>query len=292
MTEKLALLCRRTMPADSGICIGLSQKADLIRTATRKFRAAATAHYIRAMTEQQHTPHILVVDDHREIRDAVTRYLEKNGMRVTAAASAAEMDTSLKAGRYDLIVLDVMMPGEDGLSAARRLAAAGGPPILMLSALSEDTDRIVGLEVGADDYLPKPFNPRELLARIKAILRRSERTEQLGGSLGGRRLAFAGWMLDTDRRLLTKEEGNEEVRLTSAEFKLLTVFLERPRFVLSREQLLDLTSGRAADVFDRTIDNQVSRLRRKIERDPSQPEIITTVRAGGYSLSADVKAMS
>lgn len=241
------------------------------------------------MTDPHRTPHVLVVDDHREIRDAVTRYLEKNGMRASAAKNTAEMDAHLKAGRFDLVVLDVMMPGEDGLTAARRLAASGGPPVLMLSALGEDTDRIVGLEVGADDYLAKPFNPRELLARIKAILRRSERSEPLAGQLGGRKLAFAGWILDTDTRALTRAVDGLEVSLTTAEFKLLTAFLERPRFVLSRDQLLDLTSGRSADVFDRTIDNQVSRLRRKIEDDPTHPYIITTIRSGGYSLAADVR---
>ena len=241
------------------------------------------------MTE--HMPHILVVDDHREIRDAVTRYLEKNGFRATAAKSAAEMDVALQGGRFDLIVLDVMMPGEDGLSVARRMAGTGGPPILMLSALGEETDRIVGLEVGADDYLPKPFNPRELLARVKAILRRSDRQEPMAGSLGGRKLGFAGWSLDTDTRDLVHEDGRE-ASLTTAEFKLLTAFLERPRFVLSRDQLLDITSGRTADVFDRTIDNQVSRLRRKIEEDPAHPKIIATIRAGGYSLAADVGEVS
>ncbi len=236
-------------------------------------------------------PHILIVDDHREIRDAVSRYLERNGFRADTARDAAEMDARLAAGRYDLIVLDVMMPGEDGLSVCRRLAAAGGPPVLMLTALGEETDRIVGLEIGADDYLPKPFNPRELLARIKAILRRSERPEPAAGKLSGRRLRFADWVLDTDRRRLSHVETGAEQPLTTAEFKLLAVFLERPRFVLSREQLLDLTSGRTAHVFDRTIDNQVSRLRRKIEPDPSSPSLITTVRGGGYSLSCDVEML-
>ncbi|MFG1270623.1 response regulator [Xanthobacter sp. DSM 14520] len=240
------------------------------------------------MAEHPHIPHILVVDDHREIRDAVGRYLEKNGLRATTAKSAAEMDEHLRGGRFDLVILDVMMPGEDGLSAARRLSAAGGPPILMLSALAEETDRVVGLEIGADDYLVKPFSPRELLARVKAILRRSERPELLAGALGGRKLAFAGWVLDTDTRQLAHAADGREVALTTAEFKLLVAFLERPRFVLSRDQLMDLTSGRSADAFDRTIDNQVSRLRRKIEVNPAEPKIITTIRAGGYSLAADV----
>ncbi|HCE23525.1 MAG TPA: DNA-binding response regulator, partial [Hyphomonas sp.] len=143
-------------------------------------------------------PHILVVDDHREIRDAVTRYLEKNGMRATSARDAVDMDAKLANGKYDLIVLDVMMPGEDGLSVCRRLSASGSVPILMLTALGEETDRIVGLEIGADDYLAKPFNPRELVARIKAILRRSTKAEPYAGTLSGRRIAFAHWILDTD----------------------------------------------------------------------------------------------
>ena len=241
------------------------------------------------MTENTYNkPHILIVDDHREIRDAVSRYLERNGFRASSARDAIEMDAKLAAGRFDLMVLDVMMPGEDGLSICRRLSAEGRLPILMLTALGEETDRITGLEIGADDYLPKPFNPRELLARIKAILRRKERVEPSAGQLTGKRIGFAGWILDTDRRLLSRAETDEETELTTAEFKLLTVFLERPRFVLTRDQLLDLTSGRAAQVFDRTIDNQVSRLRRKIETEPARPEIIATVRGGGYCLATDV----
>jgi two-component system OmpR family response regulator len=238
-----------------------------------------------------HPRHILIVDDHREIRDALVKYLEKNGMRATSAADAVAMDAAMKVGHFDLVVLDVMMPGEDGLSVCRRLRAKSDIPILMLTALGAETDRIVGLEVGADDYLPKPFNPRELLARIKAILRRFDRVEVAGGSLAGHKLAFDRWVLDTDRRTLIEADG-AEVSLTTAEFRLLTVFLERPRFVLSREQLLDLTSGRASQVFDRTIDNQISRLRRKVEVDPAKPVLIATVWGGGYSLSADVKEIS
>lgn len=237
------------------------------------------------------TPHILIVDDHREIRDALVKYLEKSGMRASSAANAVAMDAALKVGAFDLIVLDVMMPGEDGLSVCRRLRGQGSIPILMLTALGDETDRIVGLEVGADDYLPKPFNPRELLARIKAILRRSESAPIQGSSLAGHRLAFDRWILDTDRRTLEDSNGNE-VGLTTAEFRLLTVFLERPRFVLSRDQLLDLTSGRAAQVFDRTIDNQISRLRRKIEVDPTKPMLIATIWGGGYSLATDVKELT
>ena len=236
-------------------------------------------------------PHILVVDDHREIREAMTRYLKKNGMRATSARDAVDMDAKLANGRYDLIVLDVMMPGEDGLSVCRRLSASGSMPILMLTALGGETDRIVGLEIGADDYLSKPFNPRELVARIKSILRRSTKVEPFAGKLSGRRIAFADWILDTDSRVLSNAEGMQ-IDLTGSEFKLLTILLEHPRFVLSRDQLLDLSTGRAPSVFDRTIDNQISRLRRKIELDPSRPRIVTTVRSGGYCLAADVRELS
>ena len=235
-------------------------------------------------------PHILVVDDHREIRESVTRYLEKNGLRATSARDAVEMDAKLARGQFDLIVLDVMMPGEDGLSVCRRLSAQGDMPILMLTALGEETDRIVGPEIGADDYLAKPFNPRELLARIKAILRRSATPESLAGRLSGQRIAFAHWVLDTDSRVLSDEAG-ARVDLTGSELKLLITFLERPRMVLNRDQLLDLTAGRAASPLDRTIDNQVSRLRRKIEPDPARPRIVTTVRGGGYCLAADVREL-
>jgi len=242
-----------------------------------------------AMTD---SPHILVVDDHRDIRDGLARYLEKNAMRATVAADTRAMDAALKTGQFDLIVLDVMMPGEDGLSACRRLRAESDVPILMLTALGEETDRVVGLEMGADDYLAKPFSPRELLARIRAILRRSHGAKAESGALAkrleGRRLAFDRWQIDTDRRVLIAKDG-AETALTTAEFRLLSVFLAHPRFVLSRAQLLDLTSGRQAQVFDRAIDNQISRLRRKIERDPAQSELITTVWGGGYSLSADVR---
>ena len=237
------------------------------------------------------TPHILVVDDSLEIRNAVAKYLEKNGMRVTKAGNAVEMDSKLATGRYDLLVLDVMMPGEDGLSVCRRLSSKGTLPILMLTALDEEMDRIVGLEIGADDYLPKPFNPRELLARIKAILRRSNSPEQHAGKLTGHQIAFTGWVLDTDSRMLKSQDGLEET-LTTSEFKLLTVLLERPRVVLSRDQLLDLTAGRSPTIFDRTIDNQISRLRRKIEENSARPRIITTVRGGGYCLAADVKEIN
>ncbi|WP_296764717.1 response regulator [Sediminimonas sp.] len=237
-----------------------------------------------------HAPHILVVDDHRQIRESVSRFLEKNGMRATAAKDASEMDARLSAGDFDLLVLDVMMPGESGLSVCQRLSAEGRIPIIMLTALGQETDRIVGLEIGADDYLTKPFNPRELLARIKAVLRRTEKPETHAGSLAGKTVRFADLVLDADRHVIDDDRGNR-IPLTTADFKLLTVLLERSRKVLTREQLLDLTAGRAAGPMNRSIDNQISRLRRKIEPDPLQPRIITTVRNGGYCLAADVEVI-
>ncbi|MGC0222260.1 response regulator [Pseudooceanicola nitratireducens] len=235
-----------------------------------------------------HHPHILVVDDHAQIRESVTKFLVKNGLRATAAKDAVEMDACLAAGQFDLIVLDVMMPGEDGLAVCRRITASGGPPIILLTALGEDTDRIVGLEIGADDYLAKPFNPRELLARVKSVLRRTSTDAILTGRLAGKTVRFAHLTLEADRQVLRDEQGIE-TPLTSAEFKLLSVFLERPRMILSRDQLMDLTAGRAAGPLDRTIDNQISRLRRKIEPDVLRPRIIKTVRNGGYSLSCDAE---
>ncbi|MEM6548611.1 MAG: response regulator [Pseudomonadota bacterium] len=245
------------------------------------------------MAEPQ--PHILVVDDHRDIREPLARYLEKNGYRASTADGGAAMRRVMKTGAVDLVVLDVMMPGEDGLALCRDLRAKGtafgGPdgtmPVILLTAMAEETDRIVGLEIGADDYLTKPFNPRELLARIKAVLRRT-------ATNGGRRNApsvgqirFDCWCFDIARRELVGEDG-VAVPLSAADYRLLKTFVERPGMVLSRDQLLDLTSGRQAQVFDRSIDNQVSRLRRKIERDPKEPSLIKTVWGGGYVFSATV----
>ena len=234
------------------------------------------------------SPHILIVDDDPEIRDLTARFLKKHGYRVDTAADARAMDQTLESGRFDLVVLDLMLPGEDGLSICRRLRTETALPIIMLTALGEDTDRIVGLEMGADDYLPKPFNPRELLARIKAVLRRADAAPPAGqASEDGGVLAFEGWRLDTTRRELKAHDG-VLVPLTAGEFDLLTAFAERPQRVLSRDQLLDLTRGRDGGPFDRSIDVQLSRLRRKIEDDPKEPTLIKTVRGGGYIFTADV----
>ena len=236
----------------------------------------------------QATPHVLVVDDHREIREALAQYLERHGMRASMADSAASARRVLGAAAIDLVVLDVMMPGEDGLQLCRHLRATTRLPIILLTAMAEETDRIVGLEVGADDYVTKPFNPRELLARIKAVIRRSQslppgREPRLAG---GRR--FDRWLLDAGRRQLVDEQG-VVTSLSTGEFRLLAALLERPGMVLSRDQLLDLTQGRRSVPFERAVDNQVSRLRKKIERDPKDPKLITTVWGGGYRFAAKVE---
>jgi two-component system OmpR family response regulator len=236
----------------------------------------------------EHEPHILVVDDHRDIREQLARYLRKSGLRASVADSAQQARKFLKSAAVDLIVLDIMMPGEDGLSLCRSLVESGTVPVILLTAMAEDTDRIVGLEIGADDYVTKPFNPRELLARIRAVLRRAAHVPRDRDPVDAETLTFAGWTLDVPKRLLTGEDG-VAVPLSSGEFQLLVAFLKRPRMVLSRDQLLDLTSGRTPGVFDRSIDNQVSRLRRKIEPDPKTPELIKTVWGGGYTFTADVQ---
>jgi len=244
------------------------------------------------------TPHILIVDDDREIRDLLSRFLQKHGFRASAAADGRDMRRILSDARIDLIVLDVMMPGESGLQLCAQLRAQGIPgpsgasatrtPIIMLTAAGEDTDRIVGLEMGADDYLPKPFNPRELLARIRAVLRRSEDAGRpLAETDRTAQLHFDGWRLDLGARRLINPEGRD-IDLSAGEFDLLAALAQRPRRVLSRDQLLDLCKGRAAQPFDRSIDVQVGRLRKKIEADPADPRIITTVRGGGYMFAPEV----
>lgn len=231
-------------------------------------------------------PHILVVDDHRDIRELVCKFLTKHGLRVSTAADGLEMRRILQDHRIDLVVLDLMMPGEDGLSLCRRLRVESDLPIIMLTAMGEETDRVIGLEMGADDYLAKPFSPRELLARIKAVLRRTASGGQRVAE--GRELAhFAGWTLDMTRHELKRPDG-VVLPLSKGEYTLLLTFVERPKRVLSRDQLLDLARGRSANVFDRSIDTQVSRLRRKMEDDPGNPSLIKTVWGDGYMFTAEV----
>jgi len=229
-------------------------------------------------------PQILIVDDARDIREPLGQYLRKQGFRTRLAAHASEAREILAEASIHLVVLDIMMPGEDGLSLCRWLVAHDGPPVLLLTAMADETDRIVGLELGADDYLVKPFNPRELLARARAILRR---TPPEAAAPPSRRRKFADWTHDPDVTKLTHEDGRN-VELTSAENRLLAIFLDQPRTVLNRATLLDLTAGREAKAYDRAIDNQISRLRRKVEDDPKNPRLLVTEWGGGYRLVATV----
>ncbi len=233
--------------------------------------------------------HLLVVDDDRQLRELLTRFLGKHGYRVTTARDGQEMRQALKDWRIDLVILDLMLPGDDGLILCRELRAVSRMPIIMLTAMGEETDRIVGIEMGADDYLPKPFNPRELVARIKAVLRRTQELSLQAPAGGDVTLRFAGWRLDRAQRKLDSPDG-VVVELSGGEFDLLLAFVEHPRRVLSRDQLLDLSRGRAAAPFDRSVDVQVGRLRRKIETDPKDPQLIKTVRGGGYLFTAAVEA--
>jgi two-component system OmpR family response regulator len=228
---------------------------------------------------------ILMVDDDPGIRDVVSEFLGRHGYVVETAGDSREMDAALAKGSFDLIVLDVMLPGEDGLSICRRIAGSAGPPVIMLSAMGEDTDRIVGLELGADDYLPKPCNPRELLARVRAVLRRKAEAPVAKDAALGAGCEFQGWRLDLVRRELMSPQG-VLVNLSSGEFSLLRAFVERPQRVLTRDQLLDMARGRDSDAYDRAIDVQISRLRRKL--DDSNGELIRTIRSEGYMFTAKV----
>jgi two-component system, OmpR family, response regulator len=234
--------------------------------------------------------HILIVDDDREIRSLLGDYLQNHGYRTSAVPDGKAMWSALDNGRVDLIILDVMLPGDDGFVLCRTLRARGNWPVIMLTAKGDDTERIVGLELGADDYLPKPFNPRELLARIKAVLRRHRAVpDNLQPERAGA-LRFAGWTLDlTARNLVSSQQV--VVALSGAEFRLLRVFLSYPNRVLSRDQLMDLTVGREADPFDRSVDVQVSRLRQRLGDDAREPGIIKTVRGEGYVLAASVETL-
>ncbi|HET7675648.1 MAG TPA: response regulator [Gammaproteobacteria bacterium] len=236
------------------------------------------------------TDHILVVDDDAEIRSLLGTYLRKNGFRVSVAANGREMRTALETAAPDLIVLDLMLPGEDGLALCRDLRSRSDDvPIIMLTARGEDVDRILGLEMGADDYLPKPFNPRELLARINGVLRRARSLPpQPRGDVPAGMLRFAGWTLDTVARELLSPDG-VVVPLSGGEYRLLRVFLEHPNRILNRDQLMDLTRGREAAPFDRSIDVQISRLRTALGEDARNPQILKTVRNEGYILAAPVE---
>ena len=238
-----------------------------------------------------HVDHILIVDDDREIRELVSGYLKKNGLRATAVPDGRHMRAFLDTDSIDLIILDVMMPGDDGLVLCRQLRAGKhkATPILMLTARNDETDRIIGLELGADDYLVKPFAARELLARINAVLRRTRMLPpNLQVTETGRLLKFGAWRLDTVARHLLDEDGTV-IALSGAEYRLLCVFVDHPQRVLNRDQLLNLTQGREAEIFDRSIDLLVSRLRQRLRDDAREPAYIKTVRSEGYVLSMPVE---
>ncbi len=235
------------------------------------------------------SPHILIVDDHREIRDLVSRALAKDGFRVSAAGDGKAMRKVLADNRIDLVVLDLMLPGEDGLSLCRALRAESNIPIIMLTAKGDEIDRVIGLEMGADDYLSKPFGSRELISRIKAVLRRSRIPAKAEtDAQKPKRYRFDRWSFDAESRELLRDDG-VVVPLSTGEYDLLLAFIERPQRTLNRDQLLDLARRRAANAFDRSVDTQVSRLRKKIEDDPRDPKIIKTVWGGGYVFTPTVR---
>ncbi|HEX6843355.1 MAG TPA: response regulator [Stellaceae bacterium] len=235
------------------------------------------------------TGHILVVDDQKEICEVVQQYLSSEGYRVSVANDGAGMRRVMDGAEVDLVILDLMLPGEDGLTLARQLREESTVGIIILTGRGETVDRIIGLEMGADDYLPKPFHLRELLARVKSVLRRASSRAQKEKPSGARaRARFAGWHLDLSTRELVSPDGGE-VRLTTGEFDLLAAFVNNANQVLSRDRLLDLARNREAGPFDRTIDVQVGRLRRKLEPDPQKPTMIKTVRGTGYIFTPTVE---
>jgi two-component system OmpR family response regulator len=232
------------------------------------------------------TVRLLLVDDEAALREPLAEYLSRQGFAVSQAVSAAQARTILQNETPELVLLDIMMPGEDGLSLCRHLSEARAIPVILLTARGEATDRIVGLEIGADDYVVKPFEPRELVARIRSVLRRAAKAAPPAAE--EELFEFEGWRLDPLKRRLTDPSG-AMVSISSVEFRLLMAFVEHPRQVLDRDRLLDMVQGREAHLFDRAVDNQVSRLRRKIEADSRNPTLIQTVWGGGYMLAADVR---
>lgn len=233
---------------------------------------------------------ILVVDDHAEIRELLKRFMTPHGFIVTTAEDGVGMEQAMIQQSFDLIILDLMLPGKDGVTLCREVRSSSNIPIIMLTALGEEIDRIIGLEVGADDYLAKPFNPRELLARIKSVLRRHLAIPSVSERVSNNKLnyTFNGWSLNSTTRELLNNNG-VLVSLTSTEFELLLAFLTNPNAVLTREDLLKLVQGRGADVYDRAIDTLISRLRKKIEANPKEPKLIKTIWGGGYQFSCEVR---
>jgi DNA-binding response OmpR family regulator len=236
-------------------------------------------------------PHVLALDDDSAVRELIGEYLVQNDLRVTCVGTGREFDAVMARETVDVVVLDIRLQGEDGMQIARRLREKSAIPILMLTGRAEEADRVMGLELGADDYLTKPFSPRELLARIRALLRRSKAQATVADAIAAvRAYRFGGWELNVGLRKLKSPQG-EGVELTNGEFRILTAFLSAPQRVLSRDQLLDLSRVHAAEVYDRSIDIQILRLRRKIEPDPAKPRFIVTQRGAGYVFSSPVEAV-
>ncbi|WP_379548398.1 response regulator [Qipengyuania sp. DSG2-2] len=235
------------------------------------------------------SPHILLVDDEATLREPLAEYLTGQGFRVSEADSGAGARTALLSETPDIALVDIMMPGEDGLSLTRHLIEARDLPVILLTAKGEPTDRIVGLEIGADDYVTKPFEPRELVARIRSVLRRAGRAAPTPSE--DLLYEFEGWHLDPVKHRLTDPDGTV-IAISTAEFRMLKAFLDHPRSVMNRDRLLDMVQGREAQLFDRAVDNQVSRLRRKIEANSRDPQLILTVRGGGYQFAADVRRVT
>ncbi len=232
--------------------------------------------------------HVLIVEDEESIREPLATYLSENSYRIREASDAAEARKLLAVYHFNLVILDIMMPGENGISLCRHVRETYNTPIIMLTAKSEEIDRIVGLEVGADDYVTKPFSPRELLARMHAVLRRAQEAPMVRSDAQNPNFSFGDWVLKTAEQVLVDTDG-VNISLSTGEYNLLHAMVTRPHRVLSREQLLDLSQGRDADNFDRSIDNMISRLRRKVEADPKKPRVIKTVWGGGYSFNSDVR---
>jgi DNA-binding response OmpR family regulator len=231
-------------------------------------------------------PHVLIVEDERDIRDPLAAYLAKNGFRVSKASDAGSAREIIAAHAIDIALIDIMMPGEDGLSLTGFIRATSKIPVILLTAKAEETDRIIGLELGADDYVTKPFSPRELVARIKAVLRRTSDDRVKAPDADA--YAFGDWILRTGERELVDKEGRA-APLSTGEYNLLLALVTHPKRVLTRDQLLDLSQHREMAAFERSIDNQISRLRKKIETDPADPKLIKTVWGGGYTLASDVR---
>ena len=234
--------------------------------------------------------HILLVDDEASLREPLAEYLIKQGYKVQQASDASVARSLLNAYDFDIILLDIMMPGEDGLSLCRFVTDKTDIPVIFISAKTEETERIIGLELGADDYITKPFSPRELVARIKVVLRRADKGGTTQNGTTGGAYQFSGWTLKCDKRSLIDADG-VNISLSTGEYQMLLALVSRAGKVLNRDQLLDITQGREAHAFDRAVDNQISRLRRKIESDPKNPEIIKTVWGGGYVLAGEVKSL-